>query len=781
MPESRVLQIIIEAKNNAQKELSVLGKQLDALQPTFQKMALVGTAGLGALSVGIGGAIKNASDLTESINAVNVVFGEGAKTVLDFSNTTSTAIGMASADFNQMATQTGALLRDTGLSAEEVANQTINLTKRASDMASVFNTSVPDAMSALNQALRGETEAIRRYAGDVTDASLQTYLLSKGIKTSVTDLSEQEKRLYRVDLIMAQTAVTAGDFERTSEGLANSQRILQSKITDTSAKLGTMFIPMMEDAMVVINKVVTVVSNFIDKNPELAKTLVLVAGAVSGLLVVAGSLGLLIPSIISGFGLLKGVVIALRTAMLSLSSVGIMAVVTVLGILALKLYETRQEVSSWGDVWNVIGLSIMSQTSKMSAWVIEMWGKMLNAIGKDGDTYIEQAKGMRTESEYLALEAENIKDKFAEQSKQLQETTTATTGLAEATSIVIPAMAGAGKETNDLTSNLEDLKKEYVNLQTDGIKSIRTLTEESSKNLAKLQEDYASSVDSIKKLQAEFQKGLVSDQQSVAEEVIRTEERIAEIKADIEEKKKDITEKNGEEIDQDNQQSHNDALLRLNKELEQLQAKLDKENQALKDSADFQISIEGQITEARRVAGLTDLQRAIENYNSKRKIAEQEFNDKAIQLIKEIEVIKLKEQQEIALYLDKTTQIKGLMIKANEVYQKGVRDNLATTEQAINREIELYRELARQMSASQGANSSTELSNALLGTRATGGAINQTGMYKLHEGEYILPKNNQVSGQSIVVNINGGTYLSEEVSEEIGNNIIKQLKTQMAI
>jgi hypothetical protein len=76
-------------------------------------------------------------------------------------------------------------------------------------MASVFNTDVDDAMSAINQALRGETEAIRRYAGDVTDATLQTYLLSQGIEKNVTEMTQQEKRLLRVDVIMAQTAVTA--------------------------------------------------------------------------------------------------------------------------------------------------------------------------------------------------------------------------------------------------------------------------------------------------------------------------------------------------------------------------------------------------------------------------------------------------------------------------------------------------------------------------------------------------------------------------------------------
>ena len=63
-----------------------------------------------------------------------------------------------------MSTITGALLKDTGLSMEEVAEQTIMLTERAADMASVFNTDVTESMDAILQATRGETEAIRRFA-----------------------------------------------------------------------------------------------------------------------------------------------------------------------------------------------------------------------------------------------------------------------------------------------------------------------------------------------------------------------------------------------------------------------------------------------------------------------------------------------------------------------------------------------------------------------------------------------------------------------------------------
>ncbi len=47
--------------------------------------------------------------------------------------------------------------------------------------------------------------------------------------------------------------------------------------------------------------------------------------------------------------------------------------------------------------------------------------------------------------------------------------------------------------------------------------------------------------------------------------------------------------------------------------------------------------------------------------------------------------------------------------------------------------------------------------------------------------EAIIPLNKAGGMTGIVVNINGGTYLSEDVAEEIGDSIINRLKTQLAI
>jgi len=261
-------------------------KRAENNKASFTKMAAAGGIAFAWLIAGQKRFIDNAVDLEESINAVNVVFGEWASTILQFWQTAAITAGLSQAAFNQMATQTGALLRDTGLEINDVAGKTNELAQRAADMASVFNTDVSDAMSAINQALRGETEAIRRYAWDVTDATLENFALSKGIEKSVRSMTEQEKRLLRVDLIMAQTAVTAGDFTNTSDSLANQQRILNAQLTNMSATLWNAFIPIVQKALAYITPLIDNLASWIERNPTLARNILIVATAVSWLVAI---------------------------------------------------------------------------------------------------------------------------------------------------------------------------------------------------------------------------------------------------------------------------------------------------------------------------------------------------------------------------------------------------------------------------------------------------------------------------------------------------------------
>lgn len=370
------MRVILEGENRTTAAFSGVSKELDKvktkvadLQPAFQKMALAGAAATAAIGYAMGKMVKSASDLGESINAVNVVFGEGAENILAFGKNAATSVGLAQSEFNAMATITGALLKDTGLEMTDVADKTNELAVRAADMASVFNTDVQDAMSAINQAIRGETEAIRRYAGDVTDASLETYLLSQGIQTAVADLTEQEKRLYRVELIMKQTSVTAGDFANTSDSLANQQRILAAQFKDMSATLGAQLVPIVQKVLEAIKPVVDAVAKWVQENPKLATGIMIAVGALAALTAVIGTLAVATFAFMAIAWPIVG--------MVALWTIGITALIA--AVVALIVYwDEIAEVA--GKAWEAVYTKVAEILTALGDFFVQIWESIKNTV-----------------------------------------------------------------------------------------------------------------------------------------------------------------------------------------------------------------------------------------------------------------------------------------------------------------------------------------------------------------------------------------------------------------
>lgn len=336
MANVATLSVLLQARDQLSgpmgKVQGVLRKTGIDAQKLGRTMTIMGGVMVGAAAV----SVKAASDLEESINAVNVVFGEAADSVLEFGRTAATSVGLSNAAFNQLAAQTGALLQDTALNVNEVADATTDLAVRAADMASVMNTSVEEALSAVNQALRGETEAIRKFTGDVTDASLEQFRLAEGIEKTVKEMTQQEKRVLRVGLIMQQTSKFAGDFANTSDSLANSMRIAKSQMTDMAAELGTVLLPIATQMVQVMVEMAGKIREWTQEHPELTKFIVITGAAVGALLLVLGPLLIMLPGIVAAVGLLSGAVAGLGVAFtVATGPVGLLAIG--LGVLAVAL------------------------------------------------------------------------------------------------------------------------------------------------------------------------------------------------------------------------------------------------------------------------------------------------------------------------------------------------------------------------------------------------------------------------------------------------------------
>lgn len=245
------------------------------------------------------GAVESASGLGESINAVQKIFGNQSDAIVTWGQKSAESYGLSQRAFNEMSTPMGAILKNSGMSMKDVAKNTIDLTKRAADMASVFNVDVPDALEAINSGLKGEADPLERFGVGLSAANVQAEALSEGLGKSTIDIekvktahlrAEIAQRNYtsavkthgesstqalsahaalisagtnlekvmkggtvhisaadsataRLNLIMKQTKSSAGDFTQTSDQLANSTRIQEAKMENLQATIGKKMLP----------------------------------------------------------------------------------------------------------------------------------------------------------------------------------------------------------------------------------------------------------------------------------------------------------------------------------------------------------------------------------------------------------------------------------------------------------------------------------------------------------------------------------------------------------
>lgn len=237
----------------------------------------LGKVAVGAAVVaGIGTMIDAASDLNEAINLNSNVWGENAKAMEEWSQNSATQMGLARDEALMAAASYGNLFQNLGVALDDSTQYSQKLVELSADMASAFNTDVPQALSAIQSGLVGQSEPLRQYGVMLDDVTLKEKARTMGLYDGKGVLSQQAKALATYEIILEKTAKIQGDFVLTSDGVANSQRVLAAQVRDTAAELGASLLPAAQSALSAARDVVT----WVNENQELVKTLAIVAAAI---------------------------------------------------------------------------------------------------------------------------------------------------------------------------------------------------------------------------------------------------------------------------------------------------------------------------------------------------------------------------------------------------------------------------------------------------------------------------------------------------------------------
>lgn len=207
--------------------------------------------------------IKVASDLEESANVVEVVFGKENK-IVKWAEENAQAFNLSALEAEKFAGTMGAMLTPSKLGKDVIEDMSITLTKLSGDLGSLWNTTNEEAFNALRSAMAGESEPMRKFGVVMLESSLNAYALSQGISKTTQEMNEAEKAILRYNYLLENTATAQGDASRTAGGYANASKQLELAFNNAKAAFGEGFLP-------ALSKVSKHISEWINSNLETIK------------------------------------------------------------------------------------------------------------------------------------------------------------------------------------------------------------------------------------------------------------------------------------------------------------------------------------------------------------------------------------------------------------------------------------------------------------------------------------------------------------------------------
>lgn len=231
--------------------IGVVNGMTSVRRSILQAMGIAG--GFYAVIQGIKSAIDISSDLTEVQNVVDVTFGDYKSKIEDLAKVSIPELGMSELTAKQIGSRFQAMGTAMGFAQGKMADMSVELTRLAGDMASFYNVEQGEVAKSLQSIFTGETEPLRKYGLDLTNATIQEWAMKQGIDANVNSMTQMQKTALRYQYVLENTSAAQGDFIRTSDTWANQVRVLKENIKALASVIGSSFINALKPLVKALN------------------------------------------------------------------------------------------------------------------------------------------------------------------------------------------------------------------------------------------------------------------------------------------------------------------------------------------------------------------------------------------------------------------------------------------------------------------------------------------------------------------------------------------------
>ena len=227
-------------------------------------------------------AISFGSDLVEVQNVVDTVFGDAKSKVEDFADSAIMSFGLSELSAKKFASKYQAMGAAMGITNAQVvqaneyldkalegskrkvdgyadsyknlgdslADMSINMTKLTADISSFYNMDYDEVATKMTSIWTGQTRPMREFGVDLTQATLQEWMLTQGIDGNIKKMTQAQKTMIRYQYVMSQLGHVMNDYARTADTWANVTRTIGEQFRKLGGIVGTGFINAFRPALV---------------------------------------------------------------------------------------------------------------------------------------------------------------------------------------------------------------------------------------------------------------------------------------------------------------------------------------------------------------------------------------------------------------------------------------------------------------------------------------------------------------------------------------------------
>lgn len=225
-------------------QTSAKSSKLAGVMGTVAKAGALAFAAAGVAAVKFGSdAIGAASDLNETLSKSKIIFGDNAKAMQKWAAGAATSAGLSKQAALEAAAGFGDMFSQIGFTQDAAAKMSKSTVQLSADLGSFNNLPTEDVSQRIAAAFRGEYDSLQALIPNINAARVESKALAMTGKDNAKQLTAQEKAAAVLAIVHKDGARAAGDFARTSDGLANQQKILAANFENVKAKIGKALLP----------------------------------------------------------------------------------------------------------------------------------------------------------------------------------------------------------------------------------------------------------------------------------------------------------------------------------------------------------------------------------------------------------------------------------------------------------------------------------------------------------------------------------------------------------